>query len=88
MPDELVYTVANMAFDLARYENELYKPDDEVEVSYDNADSIKVGDTTVSLKGGNNGSQRSKLLNSHSTKLDSIIYNYHEQLNKFRRMVW
>ena len=88
VPDGLTFTWANMTLDYIRYEHELSTSDSDADIDIDSVDSVKVGDTSLSLKGGNTNSIRSKVLNSHSTNLDSIVLNYHDQLNAYRKMVW
>jgi len=90
VPDGLVFTHANMALDYARYQDELIKTPaqiDDVNINIDSISAVKVGDTNVTL-GGNKGTQRSKLINSHQIYLDGLLLNYKTQLNKFRRVGW
>jgi hypothetical protein len=90
VPDGLVFTQANMALDLARYENELSKTPadlDAADVDIDSISAVKIGDTNVTL-GGNKGSVRTSTLRGHQIRLDNLLLDYKAQLNKFRKMVW
>lgn len=90
IPTELKYTWANMATDLIRYQYEMNNPqsNDDLLNSFGTADitELKVGDTQIGV-GGNN-SVSAKALNSHKANLDTLIFNYQVQLNRFRKLVW
>lgn len=91
VPEALKFTWANMAIDLVRYEyassnKDLDEPDN---ISVADISTIKIGDTNIQL--GNSGSSinmRNKAIKSHQAHLDSLIMNYKQQLNSFRRLVW
>lgn len=89
VPDSLVYTWANMAADLSKYQYESTVTGDGVLDEFDASDvsAIKIGDTNISLAGGSSTNSRNKVLKSHTPNLDDIVMNYREQLNKFRRMI-
>lgn len=92
IPDALRYTQANMVIELLRYqyESKVTTLGTASDVEFDSSDvsSITVGDTSIGLKGGNSNSPRSLALKSHVSNLDDLVFNYREDLNKFRRMVW
>lgn len=89
VPDSLVYTWANMAADLSKYQYQSTVTGDDVLDGFDASDvsAIKIGDTNISLAGGSSANERNKSLKSHTPNLDDIVTNYREQLNKFRRMI-
>lgn len=91
VPEELNYTWANMAMDLVLYGHEVTTAvGADITASADASDvsSIQVGDTRIELKGNAGESARAKALRSHKPNLDTLLFNYRSQLNKFRRMVW
>ncbi|MDD4690005.1 MAG: hypothetical protein PHE51_09705 [Eubacteriales bacterium] len=90
IPDELVYTWANMAADLLRYQFFVSQPFENISSNQDpsNISALAIGDTQITLDATKNTSERAKALRSHSGNLDKIVLNYSAQLNKFRRMVW
>lgn len=91
VPPELNYTWANMAMDLALYQYEIDNPViGAIDESIDSSDvsSIKIGDTSIDLKGNSGNSSRARALKSHRPNLDGILMNYQSQLKSFRRMVW
>lgn len=89
IPTELNYTWANMALELAEYQYQKYLDTSTIAADPEPSeiDSVKVGDTQVSVKAGGKG-VRGKTLASHRPNLDGIVLNYADQLQKFRRMVW
>lgn len=89
VPEALNFTWANLSVDLIKYQNAVDNPSTDLEsVNLSDVSAIKVGDTNISLQGGNAGSERNRTLKSHQANLDLLLMNYREQLNKFRRMVW
>lgn len=90
IPDALVYTWANMAADLLKYQFFLMQPAEEISTDQDpsNLASLQIGDTQITLDAAKNTSTRAKALRSHSGNLDQIVFNYAAQLNQFRRVVW
>lgn len=87
VPNDLKYTWANMATDLALYQHSVNNAEgdlDDFDISL--VSNLKVGDTQFALQGNN--SEKSKALKSHRPNLDTIVMNYKAQLNRFRRMVW
>lgn len=90
VPEELRFTVANMAIDLIRYELEAVGEDTDVtqEISIADVASVKMGDTTINLGGGSENTGADRARNSHKANLDDVVMNYRSQLNRFRRMVW
>jgi hypothetical protein len=92
IPEALKYTWANMAVDAAKYQyastnNDTSKLDD---ISVGDVSSIKIGDTNISFANQGQGAttERERAVKSHNANLDSLVMNYKDQLNKFRRMVW
>lgn len=87
VPEELKFIVANMAIDLIRAEEVVkgQNPEGFEEVTLGDVASIKIGDTSVNLKGNSVAEQAN---NRRISKLDAIVHNYKAQLNRFRRMVW
>lgn len=90
VPDELRFVWANMVLDLIRYEQAIHGENQEGldEASTSDIDSISMGDTSVSLGGGNQDNVVNRAKNSHNPNLDQIVMNYSQQLHRFRRMVW
>lgn len=96
VPKALTYTFANMVCDIHTYDNQVVKdnaPEIEdsgidLDISTSGINSVRVGNTTVSFGSGSDTSSRNKALRSHQANLDSLLLNYKEQLNKFRKMVW
>lgn len=87
VPDALRFTWANMAVDLLRYELASSEgPNEDEEIDVGSVSSIRMGDTTINLGGAD--SSYGRAINSHKANLDDIVMNHHEQLHKFRRMVW
>lgn len=88
VPEALNFTWANMATDLARYTYAKTTSENDILAGIDISDvsNLKMGDTQIALQGGS-GSRHSAL-KSHRPNLDEIVFNYKEQLNKFRRLVW
>ena len=91
IPEALNFTATNMTVDLLRYEYYKKRENDptvQTDTQHsDNISSIAMGDTTITL-GVETASGRKVALKSHQAMLDSLILNYKEQLNKYRRMVW
>lgn len=89
VPEALKFTVANMAIDLLVYQNEVTKDtsiQDLNELDLSDVASVKVGDTTIDISEKMSGNARKRILNSHTNYLDSIVLNYKQQLNRFRRL--
>ena len=79
IPPEACFIWANMALDLI---NGSYLPDRTVATDAIKANeigSVTAGDMSVS---------RDASLISHKIDLDSLLFNYREQLNRFRRIDW
>lgn len=89
IPTELNYTWANMAVELAEYQYQKYLDTSTIAADPEPSeiDSVKVGDTQVTVKAGGSG-VRGKTLASHRPNLDGIVLNYASQLQKFRKVVW
>lgn len=96
VPCELRYIVCQLLVDLMNYYEELMvdttDPDYEPPINYDNVSDIKVGDTQVKLGGSTSTgvdttSDRGRALNSHIPNLDSMVFNYAAQLNKYRSLI-
>lgn len=87
IPQELLFTRANMVTDLVRY-SEANKPAQDGQIKADTKigplTSIKAGDVQYNFGDGLN---KSNLHNSHVGNLDEIVMNYTAQLNEFRRLV-
>lgn len=88
LPIELMYTWANMAVELAKYEYYIYASPTSETIDLNDVSSIDIGDTKVSLQGGNKSSEKGRAVGSHRPSLDDIVLDYKAQLNRFRRMVW
>jgi len=88
IPEGLKFTWANMAEDQYRYYNALSNPQPTQTLSMGDISQLKIGDTTINVDASKNNSQYKKALRSHTSNLDSIVKNYRQQLNKYRRMVW
>lgn len=80
VPEELKFTVANMAADLVEYELQK-RAGSGGSINPDNISSLRIGDTLIDLKASGGGK-------SHLQDLDDIVMNYRGQLNAFRKMVW
>ena len=89
IPDELKYTWANMAEDLARYRLARNSADNGSlpEIGADQVSELRIGDTTIKI-GGNSKQSASRELKAHAIDADAVLMNYTAQLNRFRRMVW
>lgn len=90
LPEALKFTWANMAVDLIRYQWASANKDSEQpkNISAGDISSIKIGDTNIQIGEGSITNQYNKAIKSHQANLDSLVMNYKDQLNKFRRMVW
>jgi hypothetical protein len=88
LPVELNFTHANMAVDLLKYTHASNTAGADTEVDAAEVSSIKIGDTQIQLGGASTVNERASALRSHSARLDTLIMNYKDQLNKFKRMVW
>lgn len=77
VPDALRFTVVNMSIDLLRYniKQNSTTPQDALDVSQ--VSSVKIGDTTISVRGDDKGGNR----------VSQVLMNYTSQLNHFRR-IW
>lgn len=82
VPAALYFTQANMAADLLRYEREAARPQQE---SPGKVSAISEGDTSVSFA---TEDDRTRLLGEHRQMLDTLILNYQEQLQAFRKVRW
>lgn len=87
IPTELTYVHANMVEDLIRYRKARRDADAGTVVAPSNSDitDLKIGDTNIKLVAGSNVP---KELKAHSISVDSLVMDYKDQLNGFRRMVW
>lgn len=90
IPEELKYTWANMAADLAKYDFYLDSNNGDILDGFDSGDisSLKIGDTDIALQGNESAAAKKAALRSHRPNLDEIVMNNRAQLNRFRRMVW
>lgn len=89
IPKALIYTHANIVIDLLLYQIESNTTPDNVIDAFDPSDisNIKIGDTSFTLGDKYRNNQRSRILQSHNSNLDSLVMNYKSQLNQFRR-IW
>lgn len=85
VPNELMYTWANMSADLIRYQ--FVSGGNRFE-NLNNVSSVKVGDTTVDYTNDSSVDNTYKALSSHLPILDNIVLNYGEQLKSFRKIKW
>ena len=83
------FIVVNMCSDYVIYGDEVGKDIEEVDLNADPADlsSVKVGDVTIGLGDKYRSNMRKTVLNAHTYDLDSVLLNYKDQLNRFRR-IW
>lgn len=83
------FIVVNMCSDYVIYGDEVGKDIEEVDINADPADlsSVKVGDVTIGLGDKYRSNMRKTVLNAHTYDLDSVLLNYKDQLNRFRR-IW
>lgn len=93
VPTALMFTHANMVVDLLRHELALAKElggesKDLDDISLADVTSIKIGDTSINLGKGAQGSAAMQAANAHQVNLDTLVLNYQTQLQKFRKMVW
>lgn len=90
VPDALKFTWANMAVDLIRYEyaSQNNDSDNSDGINARDVSSIKIGDTNIQIGSGSTTNAHNRAIKSHTANLDTLVMNYKEQLNKFRRMVW
>lgn len=89
VPAALTYTISNMAIDLILYEiarDAALSGDPDAQLDASRITSLNIGDTLIKF-GKDNGSNRQEILSSHKAKLDDIVMNYREQLNRFRRLL-
>lgn len=89
VPTALRFTVANMTLDLLKYQLEVNKPADVLnldDIDISDVSGIKVGDTSVDIGESRRDNVRKLVLNSHKNNLDDIVMNYRSQLNRFRRL--
>lgn len=77
VPDALRFTWANMAVDILKSLN----AQDGGEAVAGGPSSINMGDTSLSFS-------TSGSTTGHVVDLDKLIFNYKEQLQKFRRIKW
>lgn len=88
IPEGLLYVRANMVVDYLRY-MEANKPSEDGQVSTSTKlgplTSIKSGDVQYNFADGNSKAQ---IGNAHSVNLDSLMCNYTNQLNEYRRITW
>lgn len=91
VPVALKYTWSNMAIDLLLYQAAANADPESDDSGLDNLEmadvqSLKIGDTTVTLGAKSSTNQRGAALKSHVAILDDIVLNYRAQLNQFRRL--
>lgn len=86
IPVGLKYTWCNMTIDLISYIEEKNRVSASIEelISSGQVSQVTIGDTSIKLGGDG---MRNKALDSHQPKLDSVILNYRQQLNLYRR-IW
>lgn len=94
VPQQLNFVWARMVVDLIRYDTAVNMeassdaPDLGLETNWNiTVGSINMGDTSVKAGELDYSSPKYKALNSHTADLDSIVLNYKNQLNSFRR-IW
>ena len=94
VPQQLNFVWARMVVDLIRYDTAVNieassdAPDLGLETNWNiSVGSINMGDTSVKAGELDYSSPKYKALNSHTADLDSIVLNYKNQLNSFRR-IW
>lgn len=94
VPQQLNFVWARMVVDLIRYDTAVNMeassdaPDLGLETNWNiSVGSINMGDTSVKAGELDYSSPKYKALNSHTANLDSIVLNYKNQLNSFRR-IW
>lgn len=94
VPSQLNFVWARMVVDLIRYDTAVNMeassdaPDLGLETNWNiSVGSINMGDTSVKAGELDYSSPKYKALNSHTADLDSIVLNYKNQLNSFRR-IW
>lgn len=89
IPDALYFVWGRMTIDLIQFEHESATKPEDVLDAFDPSDvsTIKVGDTTISLGDKYRSNQRSRILQSHQSNLDTIVMNFKEHLNRYRR-IW
>ena len=89
VPEEVKFTWASMAVDFLRYQvAATSSSDDNSTFDANEISSIKIGDTSIGIGSGSATNAKNIALKSHQPHLDSLILNYKEQLNRFRRLVW
>ncbi|MCJ8008906.1 hypothetical protein ACFFF5_21055 [Lederbergia wuyishanensis] len=75
IPPELRYVYANMVVDLLNHQNRVNSEEGQSSVA-----SIREGDVTVQF-----GAARVK---STEEEMKSLVFNYKDQLNRFRKLRW
>ena len=98
VPNALIYTWASMCVDYMRWwlastENPDGEQGDDDEEAQGKISSVKIGDTQVnygeSLSKVDGAAQtKAKAIAAHTPYLDSLLMNYKQDLNNFRRMAW
>lgn len=88
VPVALKFTWCNMTVDLLNYEHEVNLDPATIDDSLDigDAQTIKVGDTSIQMGGTSVSNPRKTSLKSHKANLDDVTMNYRSQLNRFRRL--
>ena len=92
IPNELEYVRVGLCVDCIRYQDSNVPVKGDVEL--DTSKVSRVGPLTYLISGavtygfGNNKTNKYDVSNAHIADLDSIMYNYIQQLNGFRRVVW
>lgn len=79
VPEGLYYTWVSMVIDVLRVEQ---AANDAIGVTIDTGgDNVKVGDTSAS-----GGAAKTKTMSK--SVIDSVVVNYHADLNRYRKMRW
>lgn len=90
VPRELIGTLTDMTRDLYLFYNSFSQsetgPTESENLSAKDIESIKMGDTTISLKSTVSGGIDYKL--QHNYGVDNLAEKYASKLNDFRRLVW
>lgn len=79
IPDGLKFVWASMVIDAVRVE---LSSVDEIADSTDSGESIKIGDTSTSP------SQKTGVINTSKSVIDTVVLNYRIDLNRYRKLRW
>lgn len=87
IPDDLIFTHANMTVDLIRYQiTKSGSSSGSTSGSISavgNISSVKLGDMNLSISSTGTGDS-----NAHTNMLDDLVLNYKTQLDQFREIWW